>query len=105
MSKIDCSVNNCSHNKSGVCYANRINIGGESASKETDTCCGSFLNKHHYSDLTDNTLTSGSCDVIVCNAQSCAYNENCLCNLDDIQVVGDNPEVYTSTCCASFRNK
>ena len=27
MQKINCDVNNCSHNKSGVCYSNRVDIG------------------------------------------------------------------------------
>ena len=28
MNKINCNANNCSHNSNGVCYANRINVGG-----------------------------------------------------------------------------
>ena len=43
MAEINCSVNNCSHNKSGVCYSNRVNIGGLNSSCSKDTCCGSFL--------------------------------------------------------------
>ena len=31
MNKINCNANNCSHNSNGVCYANRINVGGQGA--------------------------------------------------------------------------
>ena len=31
MAKIDCEVTNCSHNKSGECYANCVDIVGSSA--------------------------------------------------------------------------
>ena len=30
MQKINCDVNNCSHNKSGVCYSNRVDIASSS---------------------------------------------------------------------------
>ncbi|MGG7177611.1 DUF1540 domain-containing protein [Clostridium paraputrificum] len=105
MSKIDCTVNNCSHNKKGSCYANRVNIGGKSAEKDDETCCGSFLNEMLYSDLTNNAYSQGSCDCLVCHVKSCNFNENSLCSLDDIQVGGENVEIYTQTCCRSFESK
>ena len=55
MDKINCSVKNCSHNKETSCYANRVNVGGKGAKKSCNTCCGSFLDKVHYSTLTNNT--------------------------------------------------
>jgi len=33
MSKINCSVSNCSHNDKNTCFANVINVGGKSAKK------------------------------------------------------------------------
>ena len=105
MNKIDCSVSNCSHNKEGLCYANRINIGGKSAVNDCQTCCGSFLNKLLYSDLTNNINGDGSCDCLVCHVKSCSHNENCLCSLENIQVDGANPEIYTETFCKSFELK
>ena len=50
MTKINCDVTNCSHNKSGVCFSNRVDIGGINASTDCGTCCGSFLNKALYSE-------------------------------------------------------
>ena len=82
MTKINCDVTNCSYNCSGNCFSNRIDIGGMASCSENDTCCGSFLDKKHYSDLT-----------------------NCLCNLSSIQVHGGNANLYTETNCASFDKK
>ncbi len=103
MAKINCEVTNCSHNKSGECYANCIDIVGSSAKKENDTSCGSFLDKHHYSELTNNTLSSGSCDYLKCTAETCRFNDNRLCNLDQIAVSGKRAEYYTQTECSSFQ--
>ena len=45
MARIGCNVLNCSHNDSGVCYANRISITGKKAHTSNHTCCSSFLAK------------------------------------------------------------
>ncbi|WP_425059929.1 hypothetical protein SCACP_05570 [Sporomusa carbonis] len=103
MAKIDCQVTNCSHNKSGVCYANCVDIVGSSAKKDYDTACGSYLNRLHYSELTNNVLSSGSCDCLKCTVETCTFNSNNLCTLDNIQVSGKNAEYHTQTECSSFR--
>ncbi|WP_378955997.1 DUF1540 domain-containing protein [Pelosinus sp. sgz500959] len=103
MVKINCQVTNCSHNKSSICYANCVDIVGSSAKKNDDTCCGSFLNKIHYSELTNNTLRLGACDCLKCTVETCAFNNNHLCTLDNIQVNGENVEYHTQTDCDSFK--
>lgn len=106
MAKIICEVNNCSHNKSNVCYANCVDIVGSSAKKDFDTACGSFLNKLHYSELTNNTVSSGSCDCLKCIVETCTYNSNRLCTLEEIEVSGeDQVEYHTETQCSSFKYK
>ncbi|SFD13654.1 DUF1540 domain-containing protein [Clostridium uliginosum] len=105
MQKINCNVNNCSHNNSGTCYANRVDIGGKSAQKDCDTCCGSFLDEKNYGDLTNNTNNPGECDCLVCNVETCTHNCNKLCNLSSINVNGANPNMYTETNCKSFSCK
>ncbi|MBD7910481.1 MULTISPECIES: DUF1540 domain-containing protein [Clostridium] len=105
MDRIECSVTSCSHNKGHVCYSNRVNIGGKSAEKEGQTCCGSFLNRVLYSDLTNNTNSQGSCDTLVCFVKSCRYNENTLCDLKQIHVGGNSAEIYDETLCESFDKK
>lgn len=104
MDKIRCEVTNCSHNKKEVCFANCVDIVGSSAKKEYDTACGSFLNRLHYSELTNNTLSSGSCDCLKCTVETCDFNSNHLCTLDSIKVSGQgNVEYHNQTECASFK--
>ena len=105
MNKIDCSVNNCSHNNSGTCYANRVNVGGKGAKAACDTCCGSFLDKDNYSKLTNNTNSNKGCDCLVCEVTTCSYNDNKLCSADCISVSGDNANIYTETNCNTFKIK
>lgn len=105
MQKINCDVTNCSHNKSGVCFSNRVDIGGMNACTDCGTCCGSFLNKSLYSDLTSNTNSSGPCDALICGVESCEHNCNKLCNLDAIQVSGNDTQIYSETECVSFEKK
>lgn len=105
MNKINCNVENCSHNSTGICYANRINVGGKGATDACETCCGSFLDKKHYSTLTNNTYAEGPCDCIVCTAEHCVYNDNKLCNADSIQVDGNNVNLYTDAKCFTFKSR
>lgn len=100
--KINCGVNNCSHNNSGTCYSNRVNIGGEGAKKDCDTCCSSFLDKDVYSSLTNNTNGDSYCDSLTCKAHTCKYNSNSLCSLDSINVSGNGVKLYSETNCESF---
>jgi hypothetical protein len=105
MQRINCDVTNCSHNKSGICFSNRVDIGGVSASSERGTCCGSFLNEFLYSTLTSNTNSKGQCDALSCNVETCAHNNNKLCDLNSISVSGEGVQVYSQTRCSSFDNK
>ncbi|MBU3131539.1 DUF1540 domain-containing protein [Clostridium gasigenes] len=105
MNKINCIVNNCSYNKSDICYSTRVNIGGKTATEECDTCCGSFLDKKLYSDLTNNVNTQCYCDCLICKVESCEHNYNNLCNLNSINVSGENAKIYSETNCASFNSK
>ena len=105
MNKINCSADNCAHNNQGICYANRIDVGGKGTTNERGTCCGSFLDKKHYSTLTNNTNANGPCDCIVCSAEKCTYNNNKLCTADTIQVSGHDAQIYTETICSTFETK
>lgn len=105
MAKINCDVTNCSHNKEHVCYANIINVVGQSAEKDDDTCCASFLDSAHYSDLTNNINQEGSeCTAITCTVHTCNYNSNNLCHADSIHVNGNNANLYSETNCLTFKN-
>jgi len=105
MERINCDVHNCSHNNSGVCFSNRIDIGGISANSDSGTCCGSFLNKSLYSALTNNTNSTAQCDSLICKVENCTYNSNKLCDLKSINVSGSKAQMYSETECASFDAK
>ena len=87
MARIGCNVLNCSHNDSGVCYANRISITGKKAHTSNHTCCSSFLDQSTYSNLTSN-----------------AGN---VCSLNNIAVTSsaDSANLYSETYCSSFKCK
>ncbi|MEF9987423.1 MAG: DUF1540 domain-containing protein, partial [Bacteroidales bacterium] len=93
MAKINCSVTNCSHNKSSICYSNMVNIGGGCVEKECSTCCGSFLDERNYSNLTNNTNDCGPCDALVCSVETCTYNNNKSCSAQNINISGNNVKV------------
>jgi hypothetical protein len=96
---------NCSHNKSGACFSNRVNIGGNGATESSTTCCGSFLDEKLYGSLTNNVENNGGpCDCLVCSVETCSHNENCLCNLSSIDVSGFNSRIYEETSCDSFES-
>ena len=105
MNKINCTIENCSHNQTGVCFSNRVNIGGLGASKSDNTCCGSFLDERNYGNLTNNTNSAGNCDIVVCSVENCKHNHNTICNLNEITVDGINVKIYSETSCESFCGK
>jgi len=106
MPRINCSITNCSHNNERICYANVINVGGKSATRDSETSCGSFLDSAHYSSLTNNINQEGSeCTAITCNVVTCTYNSDNLCNADSIQVSGENVNIYTEANCITFKNQ
>lgn len=104
MSKINCSVSNCSHNKENNCFANVINVGGKSAKKDDDTCCASFLDAVNYSDLTNNINEKGrECSAITCNVGTCTFNSDYLCTAEAIDVSGKDVNLYLETNCSTFK--
>lgn len=106
MSKINCSVTNCSHNKDNTCFSNVVTVGGKSAKKDCDTCCASFLDANLYDILTSNTNENGKqCSAITCNVGTCTYNCNNLCDAESIDVSGENVNLYSETNCSTFKTK
>lgn len=104
MTKVKCSVSNCSYNKDHVCYAERVAIGGQAAVEDESTCCGTFLNEEAYSNLAEHTGYKSVCDAVTCTVATCAHHKNHQCMLDSIQVEGSNQTaVYIETCCSSFK--
>lgn len=107
MVRIGCDVINCSHNKEGICYANKISVTGKRAHTSNHTYCSSFLNQSTYNSLTSNVSSNDSCNYIACNVKTCTYNAGNICSLDSISVTStaDNTNLYAETYCASFKCK
>ena len=105
MACINCSVDTCGYNKSGICHATGgVNIGGRGAENECETCCGSFLNSNVYSNLSDSSGVSEA-KYIVCSADKCMHNTGGGCELDSILVGAQTTaKYYTETECLSFED-
>ena len=89
MSSINCNVNNCGHNDSGMCYASKISINGKKSRTSTHTCCSS-----------NNTF-------IGCNVKTCVNNAGTVCVLSNIGVTTSAPRTNAAseTYCSSFKCK
>jgi hypothetical protein len=106
MPKINCGVENCSHNDKHKCFANIIAVGGKSAKKDSDTCCASFLDSLAYSSLTNIIHTnSNGCDVASCTVVTCTHNSNEICMAKSIEVNGHDVNLYSETDCLTFNHK
>ncbi|MDA3730430.1 DUF1540 domain-containing protein [Niameybacter massiliensis] len=104
MTKVKCSVSNCSYNKDHVCYAERVAIGGQAAVVDEATCCGTFLNEDAYSNLAEHTAYKSACKAVSCTVATCVHHKNDQCMLDCIAVEGSgNAAAYVETCCSSFK--
>ena len=102
MQQIYCDINNCSHNKSGICYSSRANIGGVNVSSKSGTWCDSFSGKSLHNSITNNANTNRQCEHITCEVKNCIHNSNTLCNLQYINISGTKSPIYAQTKCSSF---
>lgn len=102
MQQINCNINNCSHNKSGICYSSRTDIGGGSVLSQSGTWCNSFSSKNLHNSLNNNASTDSQCGYLTCEVKKCIHNTNTLCNLQSINVLGSKSQIYAQTKCSSF---
>ncbi|BCZ46737.1 hypothetical protein psyc5s11_28040 [Clostridium gelidum] len=102
MQQINCDINNCSHNKSGICYSSRANIGGINVLSKSGTWCDSFSGKYLDNIITNNTNTNTQCDYITCEVENCIHNTNTLCNLQYISISETKSSIYAQTRCSNF---
>ncbi|MBC8580881.1 MAG: DUF1540 domain-containing protein [Zhenhengia sp.] len=104
MTKVHCSVTNCSYNNDRVCYAQRVAIGGQGAVEDEATCCGTFLNQDVYSNLAEHTEYKSPCLSVTCSVATCTYHADHQCTLNSIDVDGSgHAAIYIETCCSSFK--
>ena len=86
MQQINCDINHCAHNKSGICYSRRADIGGANVLSQNGTWCDSFSSKTLHNSLTNNSNCDSQCSYITCEVKNCSHNANTLCNLQSINI-------------------
>jgi len=109
--KIECGVNDCTHNNMCYCSLGKIKVKGLKAKVSDQTCCDSFKRASILEDLVGKTEITNADSIpvssfIKCEAIVCNNNAKGRCSLDAVQV--DNIYGCTScdkcedTCCTSF---
>ncbi|MDF2821800.1 MAG: hypothetical protein K0R15_2241 [Clostridiales bacterium] len=106
MPRISCSVASCTHNNSGICRAGILNIGGRNARITEATCCETYYNKDGLSNSVHGQVSEGETKEIFCSVNTCTYNEEKRCILEEIEVSClTEVEDYRETDCISYERR
>ena len=100
MTRLDCSVVNCTYNKDNSCCKDNIHVGGHNAKVTDQTCCESFRERKYDGTRNADDIPSKPTEV-GCDATT--YNQSCKCHADQIQVSGSNACHCDQTECATFK--
>lgn len=104
MAELFCKVENCTYNGDNFCSKGDINVGGENAKREEDTCCESFREKG--SGAFTGSLSHPSPTInIDCEAVKCVYNEDYKCRAEHVDIRGCGACDCKETACATFREQ
>ena len=105
MTKLNCSVTNCYHNKNRLCCLSSIKVDGTTADVSDGTACASFKGKGSES----YTNSCGCSDEpkdsinIECDAQKCVFNNSSKCVATSVTVDGDSACTCRETKCSTFK--
>lgn len=110
MTKLQCSVTDCTNNDSNCCCRPEILVSGKCASGCEQTCCSHFEKKSGSSSAQDSVNHSSPNPQmpIRCEAEKCLYNQRGDCNADDVAVRDSSCKEATcksETECATFKMK
>jgi hypothetical protein len=114
--KLSCSATNCVHNMSSLCSANYIEVSGNSAHTSASTECNTFAEKGLKNAVTNmvnmnvvgeikQVFTNSSVEMspkIKCEAVSCKYNDNRICDAAYVQIQGPYAATTEGTQCETF---
>lgn len=102
MPELKCTVDSCYYNKRECCCKGTIEVTGSKAKSTEETNCESFVERKRDS---ISNATEHPCRTIdvVCQATSCQYNDNNMCDAKDIGISGTGAHNCSQTECASFR--
>lgn len=102
MTKLDCSVVNCTYNKENSCCKDNIHVGGHDAKVTDQTRCESFRERRTDGMRNADDIPSKPTEIS-CDATTCTYNRSCKCHADQIQVAGSDANTSDQTECATFK--
>ncbi len=95
MPKLKCKVDQCAHNKSGLCSKNYIDVDGPEANNKKETSCRSYLFKdvdtYEYEFATMDKEATLQTEVY-CDAVKCVYEKGQRCYADRIEIANVNED-------------
>ena len=101
MTKLECSAKNCVHYAEGCCCKSSITVDGAHARCADDTCCASF--SENTGGVFKNLFKTPESKLdVVCDADSCRYNEDHCCCAGTIDIRGEDACDCGETCCGTF---
>ena len=101
MTRLDCSVVNCTYNKDDSCCKDNIHVGGKHAQAAPDTSCESPRERKYAGASNEDSIDSYTTEIS-CDAESCCYNHACKCAADQVRVSGSNACSCKNTECTTF---
>ncbi len=104
MAELCCSVENCTYNDQLLCCKGDINVGGEQACREEDTCCESFIQRREGAYVSSISHPSRVISID-CEATKCVYNEDYKCQADHVDIRGCGADDCRETACGTFKEQ
>lgn len=106
MPRINCSVESCYYNDEKICQAEILQISGKEARITEATCCETYRDGTYSKNAIDTPVDRGETKEILCKVDTCAYNRDRRCSLNEIQVSSlTEVNSYTETDCLSFERR
>lgn len=116
---VECTVERCIHNMSGMCNAQYIHVVGDNTQQSYQTDCHTFELKSYRSSVINmtNVNITGAVDQIFtedpvmnpsvrCSVGNCFYNINLQgCSATRIEIDGPGAGTIQQTNCSTFRRR
>lgn len=104
MTKLNCNVNECGHNKDNLCILDSINVDGMKSCSSEGTCCENFVPKSEGA-FENSVATPSECSDIACSAENCVHNCDRECKASAVNVAVNSESANSDTCCSTFESK
>ena len=101
MPDLRCSITNCMHNKNEMCCLENINVSGNGAHTNDETCCESFTPQGATNSVQMGEQSPDTC--ISCSAKECKHNNGTSCTAQHVAISGKCESTACSqTKCSTF---